>query len=88
MGAESELEIDRERLSPERLLQLVENQQSVRRAVEALPVIFRETIVLREFEEMSYEEISMVLDVPTGTVMSRLARARKRLAVLLQGEQS
>ena len=55
----------------------------VQRAIDALPVEFREVIVLREVEDMSYREISDVVGVPVGTVMSRLSRARKRLAALL-----
>jgi RNA polymerase sigma-70 factor (ECF subfamily) len=52
---------------------------SLKECVEALPVEFREAIVLRELEELSYKEISGIARVPVGTVMSRLARARKRL---------
>ena len=52
---------------------------SLRGCVEALPAEFREAIVLRELEELSYKEISAIVHVPVGTVMSRLARARKRL---------
>jgi RNA polymerase sigma-70 factor (ECF subfamily) len=55
----------------------------VQRAIDALPAEFREVIVLREVQELSYKEISDVSGVPIGTVMSRLARARRRLAVLL-----
>ena len=55
----------------------------VQRAIAALPDEFREVVVLREVEDLSYREISDVVGVPVGTVMSRLARARKRLAVLL-----
>ena len=51
----------------------------LRQALDALPLEFREVIVLRELEGLSYKEISEVTDVPVGTVMSRLARARKRL---------
>jgi RNA polymerase sigma factor (sigma-70 family) len=57
--------------------------ERVMRAVASLPVEFREVIVLREVEEMSYKEIGAVVGAPIGTVMSRLARARKRLAELL-----
>jgi RNA polymerase sigma factor (sigma-70 family) len=53
------------------------------RAIASLPTEFREVIVLREVEELSYKEISDVVGVPMGTVMSRLARARKRLAAAL-----
>ena len=58
-------------------------RRRVERAVDALPIEFREVIVLREVQEMSYKEISVVTGVPIGTVMSRLARARTRLATLL-----
>jgi len=53
------------------------------RALDALPDEFREVIVLREIQELSYKEISDVVGVPIGTVMSRLARGRKRLASAL-----
>jgi RNA polymerase sigma-70 factor (ECF subfamily) len=55
----------------------------LRQAIDALPLEFREVIVLREVEGLSYKEISDVADIPVGTVMSRLARARKRLQVAL-----
>jgi RNA polymerase sigma-70 factor (ECF subfamily) len=55
------------------------------RAVAALPTEFREVIVLREIEGLSYREISDVVGVPIGTVMSRLARARKRLSEAFGG---
>ena len=48
-------------------------------ALEALPAEFREALVLRELEGLSYKEIADIADVPIGTVMSRLARARKQL---------
>ena len=51
----------------------------LRIALEELPVEFREALVLRELEGLSYKEIADVADVPVGTVMSRLARARKQL---------
>lgn len=56
----------------------------LRQAVEQLPTEFREVIVLRELEGLSYKEISDVTGVPVGTVMSRLARARKRLQGVLR----
>jgi len=58
---------------------------SLQECLEALPLEFREVIVLRELEELSYKEISDVARVPVGTVMSRLARARKRLQQCLAG---
>jgi RNA polymerase sigma factor (sigma-70 family) len=58
---------------------------SLQDCLEALPLEFREAIVLRELEELSYKEISDIARVPIGTVMSRLARARKRLQQCLAG---
>ena len=55
----------------------------VREAIKRLPPDFREVLMLREFEGMSYKEIASVVRVPIGTVMSRLARARDRLSALL-----
>jgi len=55
----------------------------LRRALDELPGEFREIIVLRELEELSYREIAEVAGVPVGTVMSRLARARRRLQSVL-----
>jgi RNA polymerase sigma-70 factor, ECF subfamily len=60
----------------------VEREQ-VRAAIQQLPVEFREIIILREYEELSYQEIAGLLSCPIGTVMSRLARARSRLRDLL-----
>jgi RNA polymerase sigma-70 factor (ECF subfamily) len=57
--------------------------ETVREAIEALPVDFREAIVLRELEGLSYKEISDVTGVPLGTVMSRLARGRHQLYIIL-----
>jgi RNA polymerase sigma-70 factor (ECF subfamily) len=51
----------------------------VRQAVEELPLEYREVIVLRELEEMSYKEVAQILGIPLGTVMSRLSRGRARL---------
>jgi RNA polymerase sigma-70 factor (ECF subfamily) len=66
----------------------------VRSAVEAIPEPFREAVVLRDLEELSYAEIAEVTGVPVGTVMSRLSRGRAMLAKALlpgaraDGEQS
>jgi len=65
--------------NPEVLLLKTADHQEIMRAVEQLPVEFREVIILRELEGMSYKEIAKLSDVPLGTVMSRLARARKQL---------
>ena len=58
-------------------------REQVRTAIRQLPIEFREIIILREYEELSYTEIANVLQCPMGTVMSRLARARSRLGDLL-----
>lgn len=52
------------------------DRAQVNAALAGLPVVYREVLVLREFEDMSYKEIAHVADIPIGTVMSRLARAR------------
>jgi RNA polymerase sigma factor (sigma-70 family) len=58
----------------------------VREALQALPLEFKTVIILREFDGFSYKEISEIMGVPVGTVMSRLSRARQQLAALLQEE--
>jgi len=72
-------EIESKDLNPEALLLQSADTQIVRQALEELPVEFREVLVLRELEGLSYRQIAEVVDIPLGTVMSRLARARKRL---------
>jgi len=65
--------------TPETLLvQKVERAQ-VTAAITSLPIAFREVLVLREIEELSYDDIARVLEIPKGTVMSRLSRARRLL---------
>jgi RNA polymerase sigma factor (sigma-70 family) len=65
--------------SPEAALVQAEDTELLHRAIEELPREFREVIVLRELEGLSYKEIAGITAVPLGTVMSRLARARERL---------
>src|SRR5262245_33777130 len=65
--------------SPENALLQRDLADEVNRAVAALPSEFREVIVLRELHDLSYKEIAAVIDVPIGTVMSRLSRARRLL---------
>ncbi|KWH13473.1 RNA polymerase subunit sigma [Burkholderia territorii] len=60
-----------------------ENVRLVNAALAKLPPEYREVLVLREMEDLSYREIATIADVPVGTVMSRLARGRRRLAALL-----
>jgi len=59
-------------------------RQDVHRAIESLPAVYREVIILREFEDLSYLEIAEVLNCPAGTVMSRLGRAREKLKRVLE----
>src|SRR5262249_49338144 len=70
-----------EAVNPETLLEQVRDSEALRRAIEDLPAQFREVIVLRELEGLGYKEFAEVAEVPIGTVMSRLARARERLAL-------
>jgi RNA polymerase sigma-70 factor (ECF subfamily) len=70
-------------VNPETLLIEGANKQLLKQALEELPVSFREVVILRELEGLSYKEIADITDVPVGTVMSRLARARKRLHIVL-----
>jgi RNA polymerase sigma-70 factor (ECF subfamily) len=70
-------------LDPEELLLQRHTVARVRAALEQLPADYREVLLLREIEGLSYKEIAEVLSVPMGTVMSRLARARERLMAVL-----
>ncbi len=65
--------------SPETALLRQHDDDTIRRLVAALPQPFREAIVLREVNDLSYQQIAEVAGVPVGTVMSRLARARSML---------
>ena len=60
----------------------------MRRAIAALPVDYREVLILREFEGLSYREIAQVINAPIGTVMSRLSRARDQLAASMRAAES
>ena len=75
--------VDTRDVNPEALLIAAARRELVQRALEQLPAEFREVVVLRELEGMSYKEIAEVAVVPVGTVMSRLARARARLEKIL-----
>jgi RNA polymerase sigma factor (sigma-70 family) len=68
-----------ERVDPERALLKEADVAPLRACIEALPVEYREVLVMRELQELSYKEIAEVASVPIGTIMSRLSRARKRL---------
>ena len=74
------------RETPESILLVQADQQRVQTALEQVPVVFREVLLLCDVEEMSYQEIAETLGIPIGTVMSRLYRARKALRAALEGK--
>ena len=83
MDPDEELRVESSSPSPEAILLAAARSDIVHRALEELPAEFREIVILRELEGLSYKEIAEVAAVPVGTVMSRLARARARLQKLL-----
>ncbi|MDQ6741114.1 MAG: sigma-70 family RNA polymerase sigma factor [Actinomycetota bacterium] len=75
-------------LGPETLLLQSADTATLKAALLELPVAFREVMILRELEDLSYKEIATVVGVPLGTVMSRLARGRGRLQASLAARRS
>ena len=75
-----------EQPDPEALVIQQQAVERVHRAIEELPADFREVVVLRELEGLSYKEIAEVIGTPIGTVMSRLARGRERLLAIMNPE--
>lgn len=73
--------------NPEELLLRAHDAQRLQEAIGALPPALREALILREFEGLSYREISSVTETAIGTVMSRLSRARRLLCHTLQYEE-
>lgn len=71
--------LGRDEPNPESMLVRDSKLDALRECVESLPLEYREVLVMRELEEMSYKEISDIASLPIGTVMSRLSRGRKRL---------
>jgi len=72
--------------TPEAALIAKFDAEQIRVAISALPTPFRETLVLRDIEGLDYREIAEAIEVPIGTVMSRLARARCRLIATIRGK--
>ncbi|MEO6919708.1 MAG: sigma-70 family RNA polymerase sigma factor [Collimonas sp.] len=68
---------------PQALLIRKDSEQQLQRALQVLPLEFREVMVMRELEELSYKQIAAIVGIPIGTVMSRLGRGRKLLATIL-----
>jgi RNA polymerase sigma-70 factor, ECF subfamily len=78
----------RESISPAAILEHAEDAELIKNAMNELPPEFREILTLRHQEELSYQEIGEILKIPTGTVMSRLARARAKLREYLSSQLS
>ncbi|HJU12199.1 MAG TPA: sigma-70 family RNA polymerase sigma factor [Candidatus Binataceae bacterium] len=77
---------DTETANPEVLLERTRDNRAMHQALEALPADLREVVVMRELDGMAYKEIAEIAAIPIGTVMSRLARARKRLQRMLSAD--
>ena len=75
--------IENEASNPAKLVLKSDDREMLKEALEELPVEFREVVVLRDLEELSYKQVAEVANIPLGTVMSRLARARERLKRIL-----
>ena|SRR5579864_2398648 len=84
-GEESLLPPERE--TPETVLLSASTRQQIQAALERLPIIYREVILLCDVEEMKYQEIAELIGIPVGTVMSRIARGRKLLRGMLAEER-
>jgi RNA polymerase sigma-70 factor (ECF subfamily) len=79
-GGEEAAEQASEAEGPEALAARTLDRRLLNEAIAALPAQFREVLVLRELEDLSYRDIARIIDAPIGTVMSRLSRARRLLA--------
>lgn len=82
-GEETELEVADESEAPETMLERSLTRDSVRRGLQTLPSDYRQILLLREIQGMSYEEIAETLSLEAGTVKSRIFRARKKLCAFL-----
>lgn len=82
-----EANLPQEKETPESILLQRSDRELVQKALEQLPVAYREVLLLCEVEEMSYQEIAATLAIPMGTVMSRLSRARRALRTVVQTRQ-
>jgi RNA polymerase sigma-70 factor (ECF subfamily) len=79
---------EHESASPATILEHSEDAELIKEAMDALPAEFREILVLRHQEGLSYKEIADIAQIPPGTVMSRLARARAKLKEYLAARMS
>jgi RNA polymerase sigma-70 factor (ECF subfamily) len=87
-GSEEFLQLASATASPEAQLERQATRERVNAILRALPVAFREVLVLREIEDLSYEEIVTVTGLPIGTVMSRLSRARRKFRSLFVEQET
>jgi RNA polymerase sigma-70 factor (ECF subfamily) len=78
-GLALEIAVDEKSVDPEQAALRNAESRALADAVAELPLVFREVLILREFEDLSYKEIARIANIPVGTVMSRLARARSLL---------
>lgn len=78
--------MDRDSASAAKILEHTEDAELIRNAIDKLPAEFREILILRHQEDLSYKEMGEILKIPAGTVMSRLARARAKLKEYLTTE--
>ena len=69
---------------PAELLSRAEALAALREGLESLPLLLKEVVILCDLEELTYQQVALILDIPIGTVRSRLHRARARLAILLR----
>lgn len=82
-GEDTQLDVADESQSPELLLDRKLTRDSVRRGLDSLPPDYRQILLLREIQGLSYDEIAQALSLEVGTVKSRIFRARKRLCTFL-----
>jgi RNA polymerase sigma factor (sigma-70 family) len=85
-GQANEWGVDPDAADPETTAIEKADREMWNRAIAALPIEFRDVLILRELEDLSYKEIAAITDSPIGTVMSRLARARKQLGRIVAAE--
>lgn len=88
LDAGADIPADHETYDPQTIAIRAADAERVRRAIDALPDVWREVLALREMEGLSYKEIGRIVGVPIGTVMSRLARGRSQLQGLLMSSDS
>ncbi len=82
-GEERELQLPDTRYAPETELQKKELREAINRGLLELPADYRQALIMREISGLSYNEISEILEAPSGTVKSRISRGRKMMAVYL-----